>query len=62
MVRVGPDAYERALKLKHTREMDFTGRAMKGMVYVACEGFESDRDLAKWVGRGVDFAGSLPPK
>ena len=34
MVRVGPDAYGAALKLPHAREMDFTGRSMKGMVYV----------------------------
>ena len=62
MVRVGTDAYPKAVKLKHAREMDFTGRAMKGMIYVACEGFDSDRALAKWVGRGVNFAGSLPAK
>jgi TfoX/Sxy family transcriptional regulator of competence genes len=62
MVRVGPDAYEQALALAHAREMDFTGRAMKGLVYVACEGFESDGDLAGWVARGVAFASSLPPK
>ena len=62
MVRVGPDAYEKALKLKHAREMDFTGRSMKGLIYVGCEGLESDKNLAKWVQRGVDFAGSLPAK
>ena len=43
-------------------EMDFTGRAMKGMVYVGTEGFDSDEDLAAWVKRGVDFAASLPAK
>ncbi len=62
MVRVGAHGYEKALKLKHAREMNFTGRAMKGFVYVACEGFESDNNLARWVKRGVDFAGSLPAK
>ena len=62
MVRVGPEAYEACLAEPHAREMDFTGQAMKGMVYVATEGFESDEDLAAWVRRGVDFAASLPPK
>jgi len=62
MVRVGPDAWKSALARPHAREMDFTGRAMKGFVYVGCEGFESDEDLEAWVGRGVAFAGSLPPK
>lgn len=62
MVRVGPDAYEECLALPHAREMDFTGRAMKGMVYVAPEGLSADDDLAGWVRRGVDYAGSLPAK
>lgn len=62
MVRVGPDAYEDSLAQPFAREMDFTGRSLKGMVYVAVEGFESDEDLGGWVGRGVAFAGSLPAK
>ena len=62
MVRVGPDGYADALAQEHAREMDFTGRAMKGMVYVGVEGFEDDGDLHAWVKRGVDFAASLPRK
>lgn len=62
MVRVGPDAWESALALPHAREMDFTGKSMKGMVYVGVDGIGSDRDLDSWVARGVAFAGSLPPK
>lgn len=62
MVRVGPDAYEACLAEPHAREMTFTGRAMKGMVYVGTEGFAEDEDLARWASRGLDFAGSLPPK
>jgi hypothetical protein len=62
MVRVGPDAWESCLAEPHAREMDFTGRSLKGMVYVACEGIEDDTDLAAWVERGRSFAGSLPPK
>src|SRR6266852_2671336 len=34
MIRVGPDGYERALARVHAREMDFTGRSMKGFVFV----------------------------
>ena len=34
MVRVGPDGYEDALKQPHARPMDFTGKPLKGMVYV----------------------------
>lgn len=62
MVRVGPDSYEEAVRQPHARAMDFTGRPMKGFVYVGCEGFESDAGLRRWVSRGVDFASSLPTK
>ncbi|MCH8031581.1 MAG: TfoX/Sxy family protein [Bacteroidetes bacterium] len=62
MVRVGKEAYEKSLAQPHAREMDFTGRSLKGMVYVAPEGFESDADLAAWVGKGTANAESLPPK
>ena len=62
MVRVGPDAYEDALAQRHAREMDFTGRPLKGMVYVSSRGIEDDEDLTGWVTRGVTFAGSLPAK
>ncbi len=62
MVRVGPDAHAEALKRAHAREMDFTGRPSKGMVFVGAEGCRTQRSLAAWVNRGVDFAASLPPK
>jgi TfoX/Sxy family transcriptional regulator of competence genes len=62
MVRVGADAYEECLAQPHAREMDFTGRAMKGMIYIGTEGFEDDTDLEDWVARGLAFAQSLPPK
>ena len=62
LVRVGPDAHEAALARPHARPMEFTGRSMKGMVFVGPEGLESDEDLSKWVGRGVAFALSLPAK
>ena len=62
MVRVGPDAYEEALAHPHAREMDFTGRALKGMVYVDAKGLRTARQLGSWVDRGVEFARALPTK
>ena len=62
MVRVGPERYDDALSRPHARPMDFTGRAMKGMVYIGPEGLSSDTDLAGWVRRGVEFAATFPPK
>jgi TfoX/Sxy family transcriptional regulator of competence genes len=62
MVRVGPDAHDAALEEPHVRVMDFTHRPIRGMVYVGVAGIERDADLARWVGRGAAFAGSLPAK
>ena len=62
MVRVGKEAYEDALARPHAREMDFTGRALKGFVYVAPTGFQEDEDLSSWIGRGLAFAESQPAK
>jgi TfoX/Sxy family transcriptional regulator of competence genes len=62
MVRVGPEGYEAALKEKHAREMDFTGKPLRGMVYVAASGLASARQLDKWVERGLQFVNTLPEK
>ena len=62
MVRVGPENYPVALKQPHTREMDFTGRALKGLVYVSKHGIHSDQSLRSWVSRGLEFVASLPRK
>ena len=62
MVRVGPDDYDRVLRERHVRRMDFTGRPMKGFVYVVPSGYESDAALQKWVNLGLGFVTSLPPK
>jgi hypothetical protein len=59
---VGPDAYEDSLSKPHAREMDFTGRSLKGMVYVAVDGLADDADLSNWLDVAVSFASSLPPK
>ncbi len=61
-VRVGKDRHDELVAEPGARIMDFTGRPMKGWLFVAPEGFDSDADLAAWVGRGLEFAGSLPPK
>jgi len=62
MLRVGPEAYADVLARPHAREMDFTGRSMRGMVYVASPGLADDADLDAWLQPAVTFAGSLPPK
>ena len=62
MVRVGPEQQDEVMARPYVRPFDLTGRPMKGWVLVAAEGCEDDATLAAWVGRGVEFALSLPPK
>jgi len=62
MVRVGPESWADALAQPHAREMDFTGRSMRGYVYVDAAGTAEDDALAAWIERALDFVGSLPPK
>jgi len=62
MARVGPDAYARALGEPGVREMDFTGRPMKGYVYVAAEAIAEDPALSRWVDDCLGFVDALPPK
>ena len=62
MARVGPDNYEGCLTKEHASEMDFTGKAMKGMIYVSPEGIESDSGLSSWLTFCTDFVESLPAK
>ena len=62
MLRVGADAYDAAIGEPHARPMDFTGRPMRGMLYVGTDGFESDEALAAWLLRATAFTKTLPPK
>jgi hypothetical protein len=54
VARVGPDNYESALREPHTRPMDFTGRPMKGYVYVEPDGYESDEQVT-FTGSSRDY-------
>src|ERR687898_3266955 len=62
MLRLGEDGADAALDEPHTRPMDFTGKPMKSMVYVAPAGFAREQELRAWVDRAVAYARSLPPK
>ena len=62
MARVGPTQYEECLNHKYVTEMDFTGKSMKGMVYVKPEGLSEDKELAHWLGICESYIMTLPPK
>jgi TfoX/Sxy family transcriptional regulator of competence genes len=49
MCRIGPAAYESALEEPGCREMLFTGRPMKGYVFVDAPTLASQKALNKWL-------------
>jgi TfoX/Sxy family transcriptional regulator of competence genes len=59
MARIGPDRYERALSKAHVRPMDFTGRPMKGYVFVDAPSLRTQKSLASWVTQCLEFVSTL---
>lgn len=49
MCRIGPDAYEKALENGGVRPMDFTGRPMKGYIFVEPDAIDLDDQLSYWI-------------
>ncbi|MCB0711461.1 MAG: TfoX/Sxy family protein [Ignavibacteriae bacterium] len=49
MARIDPDIYEEALTKEGCKEMEFTGRPMKGFVFVEPEGTGRDQQLEYWI-------------
>jgi len=55
MARVAPEVYEESLERDGARPMDFTGRAMKGFIYVEPDGMDMQKDLEYWVDLALEF-------
>lgn len=62
MARVGPDQYSECIKEKHVKEMTFTGKPMKGMIYVESDGISSESQLTFWIEKCLCFVSTLPNK
>ena len=62
IVRLDPEKTGRALLEPHVSPFEPTGRPMNGWILVQPEGVATKGALAKWVGVGVTYASSLPPK
>ena len=59
IVRLGSDT---ELDEPHVRPMDFTGRPLKGIFFVAPAGLETQKQLQRWLDRATSFARTLPMK
>ena len=55
MVRILEKDMASALKHPHVRPMDFTGKPLRGFVYVAPQGVATADSLRRWVLKGVAF-------
>ena len=55
MCRIDPDVYESALEKTGCREMVFTGKPMKGYVFVNEQGMRSEKDFNYWIGLCLEF-------
>ena len=55
MVRVGKASHDQLIFKKGSREMDFTGKAMRGFLFIDPEGFDADPDLDFWIEKALEF-------
>jgi len=55
MAKIGIEAYEKEIKKDVCLPMDFTGRPMKGYIFITLEGFDMDTDLEYWIQKALDY-------
>ena len=62
VLKMSHEQWEEALKKPNVRPMDFTGRPMKGFVYVNQKGCKSEKNLKKWIDLSLNHAKYLMKK
>lgn len=55
MVRLDPEIYLEVLEKNGCREMDFTGRPMKGWVLVEESGYARSKDFDYWIQLALEY-------
>ncbi|WP_297795621.1 TfoX/Sxy family protein [uncultured Eudoraea sp.] len=55
MARIGEEAYNKEIEKEVCLPMDFTGRPMKGYIYVTPDGWDLDKDLEYWIKLSLAF-------
>ena len=59
MVRAGKERHEKLLKKKGARTMNFTGKPMKGFIFVSPEGIKTKKQLSDWIKLAADFVSTI---
>jgi hypothetical protein len=62
LLRVDPAQTDELVRAPHARRFEMRGREMDGWLRIDPAAVGTDTDLARWVGIGVGYARSLPPK
>ena len=62
LVRVDPQRSDDLVDDVHVRRMEMQGRQMAGWLRVDGDLVDDDAQLRRWVGEGLDYARTLPPK
>ena len=62
LLRVDPAQTDELVADPNARRFEMRGREMDGWLRIDTDGLSSDRQLERWVARGVAYARSLPPK
>jgi TfoX/Sxy family transcriptional regulator of competence genes len=55
MARINPNIYEDSLRKEGCKEMNFTGKSMKGYVFLTVDAYDLDSDLHFWLQLALDF-------
>ncbi len=55
VVRIAPEKSEGVLNPPNVKPMTFTGKPMKGFLFVEAPAYRTDAQLKKWVEYGIDF-------
>ena len=59
MARIGIEAYEKEIHKTECLPMDFTGRPMKGYIFIKEEGIDMESDLEYWIDLALRFNKTL---
>ena len=59
MAKIGEESYQNEIHKDVCLPMDFTGRPMKGFIFITPHGFDRESDLEYWIQLAVDYNNEL---
>ena len=61
MVRLDPEKYDEVMEKPGCRPMDFTGKIMKGYVFVDADALTTHKKLEYWISLALEFNKKAKP-